>query len=211
MKKTILPFLVGFALTGTVSSRAADTSPPATPPAAASKPPQPAAGTAAPVFTLSDVDGKKQSLADFKGKPVAAFFFCGCRLCHKVARAWNEIQRSGTVDEPISIVIFHGDAEGTRIFAEETQLDPKRTVLLADLEEKATQSYQADPCPRAFVIDREGIIRYTNDEQGADSYKIPSPLIVARTVDALRRLPAPKPEAKPKTGDDAAKNPLQNP
>lgn len=204
MKNLILPFLVGFSLVPAVCR--ADATPLATTP----KAPQLAAGIAAPAFTLPDIDSKKQTLADFRGKPVAAFFFCGCGLCHKCARAWNEIQRSGTVTEPVSIVIFHGNAEETRAFAEETQLDPKRTVLLSDLDEKVTEAYQADPCPRVFVVDREGVVRYTNDEQGADSYKIPAPLIVARTVDALRQVPAPKPVAKPaksKSRNTSAKNP----
>ena len=204
MKKVVL--FIGLVLANASAGFAASEAPVA--PLASIVAPALKAGQKAPEFTLPNIDGKKQTLGDFRGKPVAAFFFCGCRLCHKCARAWNEIQRSGTVAEPVSIVIFHGNEEETRLFAEETQLDPKRTVLLADLDEKVTESYQADPCPRVFVLDRDGVVRYTNDEQGADSYKIPAPLIVARTVDALRRVPTAKSAAKvAKPGNKAAKNP----
>lgn len=149
-------------------------------------------GKAAPVFTLKDADGKEKSLADYRGQSVPVYFFCGCRLCHKCARAWSEIQRGGTLENKDkktspTLVIFHGDATEARTFAEETQLDTKYNVLLSDADEKVTQVYGAELCPRVFVINREGTLFYTNDEQGEDSYKIPAPLIVARAVDALRR------------------------
>ncbi len=149
-------------------------------------------GKEAPAFTLKDAGGKDQSLADFRGQNVPVYFFCGCRLCHKCARAWSEIQRGGTLEDkdkkaPPTLVIYHGDAAEARTFAEETLLDSKYNILLCDADEKVTQVYGAELCPRVFVVNREGNIFYTNNEQGEDSYKIPAPLIVARTVDALRR------------------------
>jgi hypothetical protein len=40
------------------------------------------------------------------------------------------------------------------------------------------------------VVDGQGMMRYTNNEMGAESYKIPAPLISARTIDALRAVAA---------------------
>jgi peroxiredoxin len=162
----------------------------------------------APAFALADVQGKTHALADYHSQSIALYVFCGCEPCHQCALAWGEIQRSGALAKttlvksqtskpqnaangwgqvPLTLVLFHGDTEKTRTFAEETQLDLKHTVLLPDADEKVSQSYQALLCPRVFVIDAQGILRYTNIEKGADSYQIPAPLIVARAVDALRR------------------------
>lgn len=158
-------------------------------------------GKEAPAFTLKDIEGKAKSLADYRGLNVPVYFFCGCRLCHKCALAWSEIQRSGALADskasdakagkdkkmPPTLVIYHGDATEARTFAEDTHLDVQQNVLLCDADEKVTQVYGATLCPRVFVVQRDGNLFYTNNEQGEDSYKIPAPQIVARTVDALRR------------------------
>jgi peroxiredoxin Q/BCP len=47
----------------------------ATPPAAAGAGPKPKAGDLAPAFSLTDQDGKKHSLADYKGKWVVVYFY----------------------------------------------------------------------------------------------------------------------------------------
>jgi peroxiredoxin len=169
-------------------------------------------GKESPAFTLKDADGKDKSLADFRGQSVPVYFFCGCRLCHKCARAWSEIERGGTLETkdkkaPPTLIIFHGDAAEARTFAEETQLDAKHNILLCDADEKVTQIYGAELCPRVFVVNRAGTLFYTNNEQGEDSYKIPAPLIVARTVDALRRADETKTETSKSDSKEAASSP----
>jgi len=174
---------------------------------AAETPPKPAAprGEPAPAFSLPDVEAKAHSLSDYRGQSVALFFYCGCSWCHKCALAWGQAQRggqlpassgTGTKRPPLTVIVYHGDAEELRGFARDTGLDLKQTVLLVDPEETVSPRYDADPCPRAFVLDAQGVIRYTNDEQGKDSYKIPAPLIVSRALEALREIargPAPRP------------------
>ncbi|MBV9864583.1 MAG: redoxin domain-containing protein [Abitibacteriaceae bacterium] len=174
----------------------------------------------APAFILPDVDGKTHSLTDYRGQPVTLYFYCGCVWCHRCAQAWSGVQRSGALAQmaakqlsasphktsvgaghtPLTLVVFTGDAEEARSFAKETQLDPKQTLFLLDQDEKVSPLYQATPCPRVFILDPQGKIRYTNNEQGKDSYKIPAPLIVARAVDALRAVSAGtvSPSATPK-------------
>ncbi len=213
--RSMLPFLL-FAVALTLlrpdSCRAHDTSH-AKPHAvkASSVESRPAPGFAAPAFRLPDVEGKTHALADYRGQAVVLYSFCGCGWCHKCALAWGKIQRSGALAQtgaqqgqtPLTLVLFHGDAEETREFATDTQLDLKHTVLLPDVDEKVSQLYQAVLCPRVFVVDSQGIIRYTNNEKGKDSYKIPAPLIVARTVDALRRVSTKPAAPQPVTGTAA--------
>lgn len=155
----------------------------------------------APAFTLPGADGKTHALSDYRGRRLALFFFCGCEWCHKCALEWGKMQRSGALAAggpmPLTLIAYHGDADEALSFEKETMLDPANTVLLLDPDEKVSATYAADPCPRVFVLDPAGAIRYTNNEMGADSYKIPAPLIAARAVNALRQIAAKAPVAKP--------------
>lgn len=152
----------------------------------------------APVFTLTDAQGHKRSLADFRGHPVALFFFCGCKWCHECADAWGQLQRgdalavpasggkSSVKDMPRTVVVFQGDAESVRAFATQTGLDTAQTVLLPDPNIEVTMRYQALPCPRVYVLDKQGILRYTNNHADDAPQKAPALAIVSRAVEALR-------------------------
>jgi peroxiredoxin len=155
----------------------------------------PATGHPAPAFVLSDVNGKKRSLAEFRGRPVALFFFCGCSWCADVAREWATLQRSHALDQshsgslkaPITLIVYQGGVEEARSLAAAYGLDPAETVLLPDPQLTVTlQTYNADPCPRVFVVDRKGILRYSNTGKDDLARKAPAMVIVSRTIDALR-------------------------
>lgn len=160
----------------------------------------------APVFTLADAQGHKRSLADFRGHPVALFFFCGCQWCHECADAWGQLQRGNALamptpggktaatETPRTVVVFQGDAEAVRAFANETGLDTAQTILLPDPKIEVTMRYQALPCPRIYVLDGQGILRYTNNHADDAPQKAPALAIVSRAVDALR---ACAPSARP--------------
>ncbi|MEO7716217.1 MAG: redoxin domain-containing protein [Capsulimonas sp.] len=156
---------------------------PAAPAAAAPKP--------APAFTLADTDGKSRTLAEFQGRPVTLFFFCGCPWCHKTARLWSQFQRGGALPAsspaPATVIVFTGDAEMSKQFASETNLDLTQTTLLPDIRMRVTSDlYHADPCPRAFVLDPAGLIRYTNNHKDDAPREAAETAIVARTLGALR-------------------------
>ncbi|HLV81551.1 MAG TPA: redoxin domain-containing protein [Chthonomonadaceae bacterium] len=164
----------------------------------------------APAFTLADAQGHSRSLADFRGHPVALFFFCGCQWCHECADAWAQLQRGNALPAPASgarppakndprtVVVFQGDAEAVRAFATETGLDTAQTLLLPDPKLAVTLRYQALPCPRVFVLDGQGIVRYTNDHADDAPQKAPALAIVSRAVSALRACAAPIPPAAPR-------------
>jgi len=183
-----------------------------------------AAGSVAPAFTLKDTAGKARSLADYRGRPVILYSFCGCEWCQQVALTWGGIQRDGTLAKASppadakqlankvtpTLVLLHGDAEFAQAFAAENRLELAHTVMLPDEDEKVSETYQAVRCPRVFVIDAAGIVRYTNNEKGEQSFKIPAHMIVARAVEALRQLSQPpakdeKPAA-PKTDKQSPAN-----
>jgi len=165
----------------------------------APKPTPPSAGgnprlaTALP-FTLTDSLGQQRTLKSFRGKPVALFFYCGCTWCHKCARLWGQMQKGGALDSTHSttLVVFQGDAAMSKAFLSETGLDPTRTVVLPDPSLDTTLKYHAETCPRIFILDPAGKIRYTNNHADDAPRKGPETLIIGNTVSALQQA-APKP------------------
>ncbi len=91
------------------------------------------------------------------------------------------------MQDPITLVIFSGDASAARSFAQETGLDPAQTVLLPDPRMQVTQTlYHADPCPRLFVLNRRGQVHYTNTHADDAPRTAPALAIASRALDALR-------------------------
>ena len=95
MKKSLLLAIVGFA---TISlMQGADT------------PTQPAAGAAAPEFTLATSDGSQVSLKDFKGKWVVLYFYpkdmtSGCTIeAHNFQRDLAQYDKTGAVILGVSV------------------------------------------------------------------------------------------------------------
>ena len=147
----------------------------------------------APVFTLADLAGKKRSLSQYRGRPVALFFFCGCSWCTECAEEWGPLQRGGALPAapapakpPITLVVYSGDNTALRYSAARWGLDKDKTVLLPDPGMRVTKVYKADPCPRVFILDGEGVVRYTNDHKDDRPREAPALVIVSRTIDALR-------------------------
>jgi hypothetical protein len=95
-------------------------------------------------------------------------------------------------------VVYAGDSSAVRDFARQEGLDPAQTVLLPDVEMKVTlDAYHAQPCPRVFVVDSKGIIRYTNNHKDDAPRKAPALAIVSRTIDAVRACEQQSAAAKP--------------
>lgn len=156
------------------------------------------ASPALPNFTLTDTHGTPRRLADFRGQPVAMFFFCGCPWCQASAEIWGRFQRGGALPsptgtptavgaaQPATVIIFSGDAAAAMAFMAQTGLDPTQTVLLPDPDLRVTTAFQADPCPRVFVLDAQGKAVYTNNYKDDAPRKASALAIDSRALDALR-------------------------
>ncbi len=173
----------------------------------------PHAGMPAPAFHLQDMQGHPCSLADFRGRTITLCFFCGCQPCHDFARAWGEIQTSDALPHdlppksapkgkgkgttaasprpPLTLIVFFGDAQTAHEFDIQTGLDDEQTRILCDPMLSLARVYSAEPCPRLFVIDTHGVIRYTNNHADDAPLKASADLLVARVVDSLRACTAP--------------------
>jgi peroxiredoxin len=159
------------------------------------KPPIPI-GKPAPLFIASDVQGKKQNpVKEFKEKratPFLLFFACGCSWCADFAKLWGaEMRGRGKKNIP-TVVVFAGSGEEVTEWARQATLAPT-TLLFPDPTMRITDGlYHADPCPRLFVIDKQGIVRYVNVRKGEEPRKAPAELLLARVLDVFEGLLAPK-------------------
>ncbi len=165
-----------------------------------------------PVFTLNDTEGTKRALADYRGQSVVVFFACGCRWCHDFGKQWAELQREGVLTDVVTaqgkgaapgkqttLLVFMGDAAATTTYAKTAGFDLKQTVLLPDPNLKITQLYHAMPCPRLYVLDGNGLLRYVNNHSDDQPQKAAASVLVAKTVSGMRRSllpPAPAPPVK---------------
>ncbi len=141
---------------------------------------------AAPVFALTDTAGHRRSLAEFRGHPVALFFFCGCPWCADCARQWAGVRAGAVPAGTQALVVFSGNAASARRFAAETGLDKQQTIVLADPALAVTERrYRLNTCPRVFALDAAGIIRYTNTHSDDAARVAPAAAIISRTTAAL--------------------------
>ena len=150
------------------------------------------AALATPAFALTDTSGLRRSLAEFRGRPVALFFLCGCTRCQRCAAQWGRFQVGGVLAPaapgsvpPVTVVVFGGDAASARTFAARTGLMAGQTVLLPDPDLRVTEGlYHVPDCPRAFALDARGATRYAGGPAGNAP---DAPLVIAsRAMEALR-------------------------
>jgi hypothetical protein len=167
----------------------------------------------APAFLLKDVEGANHALAEYRGRPIVVFFACGCQWCHTFGLEWAQMQRGGVLADavvptdpaatpgkpPLTLIVFMGDSAAARAYAASAGLDLKQTVLLPDTDFKVTRLYHAMPCPRLYVLDGTGLLRYVNNHADDAPQKAAAAVLAAKTIDGLRRTLLPPPPAAPPT------------
>jgi cytochrome c biogenesis protein CcmG/thiol:disulfide interchange protein DsbE len=142
--------------------------PPASAPnASADAQAQPLKGKPAPQFTLQDLNGKKVSLADYKGKAVLLNFWATwCGPC-KVEIPWLIKLRDQYKDQGFEVLGIESDNYDTdpKAFAEykagvvksATGLAINYPVLLGG--DSISQPYGGlDGLPNSFYVDRDGVV-----------------------------------------------------
>ena len=109
-------------------------------------------GEAAPDFTLSNLDGRMWSLADFRGHPAVIIFFNPeCGFCQQLAPRLGRLPAGA----PKTIVISRGERELHRQLVHEHGW--RAEVLLEPAWEIATR-YRTNATPTAYRIDADGRI-----------------------------------------------------
>ncbi len=115
-------------------------------------------GKTAPAFTLTDVDGKTVSLADYKGKVVMVDFWATwCGPCKLELPHLVDLQKQYADKDFVILGLSMDDdkPEMVKQFAEENGLP--YTIVMGD---EGTQGrYGVTGYPTAFLIDKGGVIR----------------------------------------------------
>jgi len=141
----------------------------------------PAVGSAAPDFSLPDVNGKTHSLSQYKGKYVVLEWFNPeCPFVKKHYRSGNMQKLQGEyTGKGVVWLTIDSNAPGAEgnLSPEQAQKvmkdwNTKQTTLLLDPDGKAGRSYNARNTPHMFVINPDGKVIY---EGAIDSKATPNP------------------------------------
>jgi len=134
-------------------------------------------GELAPDFTLSDSNGKKESLSQFKGKTVVLEWNNpDCPFVGKHYKSGNmqKQQADATAAGIVWLTINssatgkQGDLDGAGANAYVAKVGGKQTAYLLDPQGVAGHAYGARTTPHMYVIDPQGVLRYMG---GIDSIK----------------------------------------
>jgi peroxiredoxin len=139
----------------------------------------PRVGSLAPNFRLASTGNEMVQLSLLRGQPVVLSFFCRCGLCHAVAK---EMARTPQLAERARIYAIFGDytigqPPDEKEFRQSTGFE---APFLIDLSSEVGLQYDSTHCPRVWLIDKNGIVRYVNASQTA-----PPEQIVADVLKAL--------------------------
>ncbi len=140
-------------------------------------------GKAAPIFTLTSMDGKRVSLQDLKGKPVLLNFWATwCAPC-KVEMPWFEDFSKKYAAQGLQVVGVNEDDEvspnklKSEVADTTKRLNVTYPILLSD--HKIGDAYGGlDMLPATFYIDKAGVVRgeavglASRDEAEANIQKI---------------------------------------
>lgn len=133
------------------------------------------------------------------------FFFAPNTPHANYTRWWGQLQRDGSLTKqpespnaPITLVLVAGDKEQARTLAATSGLDPAQTVFLPDPDNKVTQGvYRLTTTPRVFVLDANGIVRYTNTPNPQTTQPPSALAVVTRALDAIKAAATAEQEPKP--------------
>jgi thiol-disulfide isomerase/thioredoxin len=119
---------------------------------------EPLKGKLAPGFTLVNLEGKKVSLSDYKGRPVIVNFWATwCAPC-KLEMPWFEEFRQKYHGQGFEILgIAEDDAPKDEIEKTAKKINVSYPILLTD--GKVAPAYGGvDQLPMSFYIDRKGVV-----------------------------------------------------
>lgn len=133
-------------------------------------------GKTAPEFSLPDHEGKTVSLSEFRGKRDILLMFvrnAWCPSCHIMLRTYNRNKEKFQEKNILLLAIGPNSAEVNRQMAIDLGIDYK---ILSDQELKTALAYrvliptekgskegpEGTALPASFLIDKQGVIRYTS-------------------------------------------------
>lgn len=99
------------------------------------------------------------TLDQYRGRKVLLAFLCGCGLCTPLVPKLNEIVREQGQDQVTVLAITAFDQKQRDVFKAENKPD---FPVCIDVDRKTLIRYGSESCPRLWLVDQQGIIRYNN-------------------------------------------------
>ncbi|WP_051691577.1 peroxiredoxin family protein [Pedobacter borealis] len=115
-------------------------------------------GKTAPPFELNDINGKKYALQDLKGKVVVLnFWFAACVPCQHEMPELNKLKEKYKGKDVVFLAIGNDGAKEIKEFLKTNTFN---YTLLSD-GKKTAGDYKVAAYPTSIVIDKNGIIKYS--------------------------------------------------
>ncbi|HEU4352816.1 MAG TPA: TlpA disulfide reductase family protein [Burkholderiales bacterium] len=120
---------------------------------------KPWAGGATPPLELTDLQGKKHSLADYRGKVVLVNFWATwCEPCRQEMPSMERL-RVSLAGRPFSVLAVNLAEPESRI-SKFLDAVPVGFPILLDRDTKTTRAWQAKVLPATYIVGPNGAIRY---------------------------------------------------
>ena len=146
----------------------------------------------APEFVLTDIDGRRHELSDYRGRvAIINFWSCECPHVVRTDRLLMEMS-AGWRGEVALLSIASNRIESLADIAASAHARGL-PIVLHDPQHKVADLYEAQTTPEVFVLDRLGILRYRGAFDDVDfRQRTPTRSFLNEAVQALLagRLPA---------------------
>lgn len=117
-------------------------------------------GKLAPEFTLPDLENKPHALRDYRGRVIVLNFWSA--ECPWVERADRELLGYlSKWGERVVILPIAANANESRELLARVAIERGLPLVLHDVEQKVANLYRVEITPHLFVIDEQGILRYS--------------------------------------------------
>lgn len=163
----------------------------------------------APDFSVVDVNGKVQTLKQYKGKIVVLEWIDpDCSYDNKHYRAGNipAMQKKAEADGVVWLSVnsagkgLQGDISGAPLNGWLKQVNWSGKSYIRDLKGEVGKAYRATATPGMYIVDKQGVLRYAG---AIDSIPSQDPSDIAKAKNyvkaALAEVQAGKPVTKPVT------------
>ncbi len=135
----------------------------------------------APDFTLEDMDGKKHSLTEYRGKVVLINFWASwCPPCIREMPSMEQLYQN-LKDQPFVLLAINQWEDEERVFEFMGQLQTIPTFpILFDPQSKVSAAFEVQGLPSSFIIDTNGRIVFR--AKGGRDFNHPQ---IVRTIRSL--------------------------
>jgi len=157
-------------------------------------------GQPAPDFTLTDLDGVRHSLKDYRGQVVVLNFW-SAECPHAQRSDLEVVSYLETWGEKVALLCIASNANESLEMLSQVAAERCLPVMLHDPRQEVADLYGAVTTPHVFVVDQNGILRY----QGAFDdvnfrQRTPTQHYLRQAVDAVLSGRRPDPGETPSYG-----------